>query len=54
VIATLGTDAEKAAMGLKPGTDFRIAFDNFENWFISSGRNVKTQNPWVFFTRLGD
>jgi hypothetical protein len=54
VIATLGTDAEKVAMGLKPGTNFRTAFDNFENWFISSGRNAKTQNPWVFFTRLGE
>jgi len=54
VTATLGTEAEKVSMGLKPGTDFRTSFDNFEKWFISSGRAAKTDSPFVFFTRLGD
>lgn len=51
--ATLGTEDELVAMGLKPGSAERVAFDRFSTWF-GVNKATNTERPWIFFTKLGD
>jgi hypothetical protein len=51
--ATLGSEAELQSMGLKPGTPERAAFDKFITFFDENAAH-KTDQPWVFYTKVGD
>jgi hypothetical protein len=51
--ASLGSEEELQAMGLKPGTPEREAFDKFIKYFDENAAD-KTDQPWVFYTRIGD
>lgn len=51
--ASLGSEAELQAMGLKPGTPERAAFDKFIEYFDKNAAH-KTDQPWVFYTKTGE